>query len=219
MAAGDLTTSDKVIAYLQTRPNITIDPALIATLVTAASQFIATYCSDPFVSQTYSELRDGDESGGSVGYGGGWPSPGWSSLSIVSRRPLRYVFAYSPVTAVASVFVNGTAIAASGAAPYQQGYIFDKTKLTILGIYVPPIPACVQITYTAGYATIPADIDQICVDLVVLKYLQRRRMGIASEAVNNVGSRTYTKNDLADIDKTVLDQRRRVAPVGNVISP
>jgi hypothetical protein len=219
MAVGDLTTSAEVIAYLQTRPNISIDPALIATLITNASAFIKTYCDDNFLSQAYTELFDGDTSG-SLGLSG-WPAAGWPSSSFGRGvRPVRYVLAYRPITAIASVTVNGTPIQSAGSAPYQQGYIVDKTKLTILGIYVPPTPACVQVAYTAGFIVAPADINQACVELVAQKYLQRRRMGISSEAVSQVGSRTYTKADLQADTKTILQQHRRVSPpMGNVISP
>ena len=55
-----MTTSAEVIAYLQTRPNISIDPALIATLITNASAFIKTYINDNLLSQDYIELFDGD---------------------------------------------------------------------------------------------------------------------------------------------------------------
>jgi hypothetical protein len=219
MAAGDLTTVDEVIAYLQTRPNISIDPALIAQLITNASAFIKTYCQDNFLSQTYTELFDGDTSG-SLGLAG-WPAAGWPSSSFGRGvRPVRYLLAYRPITAVASVTVNGTAIQFSGSPPFQQGYIFDRTKLQILGIYVPPIPACVQVSYTAGFTAVPADIDQACVELVAQKYVQRRRIGISSEAVSQVGSRTYTSADLQPDTKTILKARSRVSPaMGNVISP
>jgi hypothetical protein len=217
MAAGDLTTAAEVIAYLQTRPNISIDPALIAQLITNASAFIKTYCSDNFVSQEYTELRDGDMSGrvswGSSGYG-------WATSRRFDRGIVRYVTAFSPITAVSSVTVNGTAISSAGNPPYTQGYIFDKTKIVLLGLYVPPVPNCVQLVYTAGYVDVPADINQACIDIVALKYVQRRRLGVASEAMSGVGSRTYITNaDMPADTRRDLDQRKRVAPVGNVISP
>jgi hypothetical protein len=198
MAAGDLTTSAEVIAYLQTRPNVSIDPALIAQLITNASAFIKTYCSDNFLSQDYTELLDG--------------------VGEEVRTP-RYPLAYSPITAVASVTVDGTDIPLS-TAPHRYGYIFDKTKVTFIGVCLPRWPGLVQIQYTAGYSAVPADINQACIDIVALKYVQRRRLGVASEAVSGVGSRTYITNaDMPADTKRDLDQRKRVAPVGNVISP
>lgn len=218
MAAGDLTTSVEVIAYLQTRPNISIDPALIATLITNASAFIKTYINDNLLSQDYVELFDGDTSVG-LGTSGwlGWPSSFGTSII----RPVRYLTAYRPITAVASVSVNGTLIQLAGTLPYQQGYIFDKVKLTILGIYVPRIPECVRVAYTAGFTAVPADINQACVELVAQKFMQRRRIGVASESVSQVGSRTYiTSADLQPDTKMTLLQHSRVSPpMGNVISP
>lgn len=200
MAAGDLTTADEVIAYLG--PAAQADSALIAALVTEASQFIKTYTGNNILAATYTEMRDG------TGYDVAFPS---------------YVLTQRPITAVASVMVDGVSVPAAptptpSGGPAQIGYVFSATRLVIFGYAVPRKPLCVTISYTAGYAAPPADLDQACIELVALKYLQRLRIGVASEAVSGVGSRTYTNADMQPGTKTILDRYRRVAPVAAFIA-
>jgi hypothetical protein len=198
MEAGDLTTADEVIAYLG--PKVQPDEALIATLVTEASQFIKTYTGNNILSADYTEMRDG------TGYEVAFPS---------------YVLTQRPITAVSSVSIDGVAVPAApppGPTNGQQaGYIFSATKLVLFGYWVPRRPLCVTIQYTAGFVAVPADLDLLCIKLVALEYRRRTRVGIGSEAVSGVGSRTYT-NDLDDLDKLTLNRYLRVAPVSAFIA-
>ncbi len=202
MAAGDLTTAAEVIAYLG--PKAQADAALIATLVTEASQFIKSYTGNNILSATYTEMRDG------VGYDVAYPS---------------YVLQQVPITAVSLVTVDGVVVPAAPipgpSSPIRTGYVFSATKLVIFG-WVPRIPLCVTIQYTAGFATVPADLDLACIDLVAQKYRQRTRIGITNEAVTGVGSRAYTNADLLIASKATLDtlgKYTRVAPVAPFIVP
>ncbi len=202
MAAGDLTTAAEVIAYLG--PRAQPDEALIATLVTEASQFIKSYTGNNILSADYTEMRDG------LGYDVTYPS---------------YVLRQVPVTAVSMVIVDGVVIPAAPtpgpSSPIRSGYVFSATKLVIFRYWVPRIPLCVTIQYTAGYETVPADLDLACIDLVAQKYRQRTRIGITSEAVTGVGSRTYTNMDLQIASKATLDtlgRYTRVAPVAPFIA-
>jgi hypothetical protein len=198
MAAGDLTTAAEVIAYLG--PKVQPDAALIATLVTEASQFIKTYTGNNILSGSYTEMRDG------TGWDVTFPS---------------YVLTQRPVTAVSLVTVDGVTVPAAPvpgpSSPAQVGYVFSVTKLVIFGYWVPRKPLCVTIQYTAGLAAVPADLDLLCIKLAALQYRQRTRIGIASEAVSGVGSRAYL-DALSDADKRILDLYRRVAPVSAFIA-
>src|SRR5438270_3858890 len=144
MAATDpLATRAQVISYLQTRPGMSIDPSVIDQLIPGASQEIKTYCSDDFMQETYTELRDG--------------------VGAEVRVP-RYPTARRPVTAVSSVTVNGQTIPSAAPAPYKFGSVFDKSMLTFIGVCIPNWPAIVQFTYTAGYTTVPDDLNMVCVE-------------------------------------------------------
>lgn len=41
----------------------------------------------------------------------------------------------------------------------------------------------VELNYTAGYASIPADISQVCIDLVAYKFKQKDRIGLNSKTL------------------------------------
>ncbi len=198
MAAGDLTTAPEVIAYLG--PKAQPDEALIATLVTETSQFIKSYTGSNILSANYTEMRDG------LGYDVAYPS---------------YVLRQVPITAVSLVTVDGVVVPAAPApgpsSPIRTGYVFSTTRLVIFGYWVPRRPLCVTIQYTAGFATVPADLDLACVKLVAEEYRRRTRIGVASEAVSGVGSRTYTNADMDTNTKDTLGRYTRVAPVAPLI--
>jgi hypothetical protein len=196
MTAGDFTTEQDVSAYLGSSPSLDLNE--IATLITNASQFIRTYCNDNFLTGNYTEIRDG------VGY--------------YIRNPT-YPFANRPVSAISSVTVAGQTIQRVAQPPigYQTGYDFTRDKLIFFGIAVPDLPLCVRFAYTAGVDLVPGDIAQVCIELVAQKYLRRKRIGVASEDIFGVRSVTYTKADLTDDMRLILNQRRRVAPISSTM--
>lgn len=93
-----------------------------------------------------------------------------------------------PVTAVASVTVNETALAAfNNATPTIPGWLLDdeldpeeSQKITLMGVCLPnwggsrhsiyrPPAARLVVTYTAGYASVPADVAAAVVEWVGYK--------------------------------------------------
>ncbi len=181
MAANDLTTLVNVKQYLSlTGPE---DDALLSRLITAASAFIQSHLNRTFASQSYTEKRNGN---------------GGQRLS----------FSNFPVTAVSSVAVDGVAIPAAADAT-KAGYIFSSTMLFLNGWSFTRGYQNVAIAYTAGYVAVPADIEQVCIDLVSLKYRERDRIGISSKTL---GGETvnYVKSDLSDEVKNTLRQYQKV---------
>lgn len=88
----------------------------------------------------------------------------------------------------------------------KRGMIYKETGWTandfLIGIGGDPVPGrkIIQVQYHAGYATIPADVQDAVIDLVALKFKESsygdNRFGIESESVGGV-KYTYTKKDLA----------------------
>jgi hypothetical protein len=198
----DFCTIDQVVDYLQTRSTVSLDVPLLAdVLIPDASDFIREQTADDFVSASYTSIRDG------VGESVFFPT---------------YVMYYRPITAVAAVSVNGIALAPA-APPYAviggaglgggSGFSFTDSSVVLYGVRVPRIPGCVVIQYTAGPASIPGDINLLCIELVAQKYRYRTRGGIASESVSGVGARTYTTADLNATQLKTLARRLRSAPV------
>jgi hypothetical protein len=203
----DLTTLADVRTWLQatttTLPHT--DDALLSRLITAASQYIQNWLNRDILSTDYQELRDGTGS-------------------------REYVFANTPVTAVASVVVAGLAIPpvplpSPPAAPAPvtvgffggpAGYLFSPTKLVILGYAVPRWPLCVQLQYTAGFAAVPPDLAQACIEMVANRYrVERDHPGVVSTVMQPATTVSYSQKDMNDNVKSILWKYRAVAPVSS----
>jgi hypothetical protein len=189
---SDLTTLADVKAWLQTGQSAypTTDDALLARLITAASQYIQTWLNRQIALADYVEVRDG--TGGR-----------------------RLQFACFPAVAVQSLTIDGQPIPAASSAA-AAGYRFSSTQLSLRGYRFEPGPQNVAIAYTAGYSTIPPDIAQACIDLVALRYRERTRIGEASRSLGGVETVAYSQKDMSEAVKTLLQQYRLVAPVAAV---
>ena len=191
MATGDLTTLANVKGWLSPPLTTTADDALLTRLITAASRFIETWLDRQIASQAYSERRDG--------IGG-----------------VKLAFANVPVTAVSSLAIDGIAIPPAPD-PNTPGYVFSATLLYLQGaiaggtknIYrFSPGFQNVAVSYTAGYATTPPEIEQACIELIVLRYKERDRIGQVSK--NLAGEVVaFTQKDMPADVQTILNQYRR----------
>jgi hypothetical protein len=188
MATGDLTDLPTVKAWLGIPATSTEDDALLTSLVTAASQFIQVWLNRQLAQATYTEVRDG--TGGQ-----------------------RLVFLNYPVTSVASLtmgMLTVTAVSNPSTGTYPSaGYLFTPTEIRLNGLYFERGFGNVQVTYTAGYATVPPDVQQAATELVALRYRERDRIGHASKAVGGE-TVSYTIVDMSPDIKTLLSAYRRV---------
>lgn len=178
---ADLTTLANVKAWLGVTANT--DDALLTRLIASASTFIQTWLNRDLAQQARVETRDGN--GGNV-----------------------MVFANYPVSAVASVVVDGYAIPAS-VDPYGAGYRFDATRIILTGYSFPRGFGNVVLTYTAGYATTPHEIEQACIELVSLRYRERDRIGHQSKSIGGE-TVSFIVKDMPDSVKTILNNYRKV---------
>jgi hypothetical protein len=108
-----------------------------------------------------------------------------------------------PITGVTSVRINNVDIQPS--VNYGNGFFFDKRGIYLYGHKFDRALKNVELVYSAGFAAIPLDIKQACVDLVAEKYQRRTRMGISSKSMGQE-SITYSANDLAPHAKLALNQ-------------
>lgn len=110
-----------------------------------------------------------------------------------------------PVTAVALLEIDGQAIPA-------ESYRFTDTQIVLDGHRFTHGHANVHVRFTAGYASVPADIEQAVNELVALRYKERDRIGhraksLAGETVS------FVTAALPDSAKAMLSQYARVAPL------
>ena len=179
---SDLTT----VANLMTWLNLTVQAPDLQRLVTAVSQWIENKISRDIMSQSYVETRDG--------HGG-----------------TRMVLGNYPVTAVASVVVDGVTIPPSPG-PGQDGWVLVNDGITLRGyaFTTQDLANCV-ISYTAGYATPPQDLEQACLELAAMRWKERERIGHSS--INMAGQQTnFIVRDMPPSVATILAQWNKVTP-------
>jgi hypothetical protein len=188
----DMTTVAAVDAYLNIPVGNTPANTLIGTLITAASQFIISYCNRNFLSQSYLENRD--SSGQSE----------WLTLGY-------------PIQSVQQVLMNGQVIPPSGGwtanGPAPSGYNFGQWSIYIDGYLVPRGRKNIQLSYTAGFEAYPADLAQACLEVVALKYKQKDRIGVSGS--ESIDGQTITYRDIAMSQSAlaVISTYRRVTPI------
>lgn len=179
-----LTTTAAVKAY-KAITGTELD-ALIDALVLRASAAVETYLSRTILSASHSETRDGN---------------GGRSMML----------AQYPVTAVAAVTINGQTIPQSsgfGAA----GWRLANRSIVLEGYSFAKGDGNVQIDYTAGYATVPADIEQACVETILLALERRSHIDVSSKSLAGE-TISYITADLPPSARKALDPHRRVAPL------
>lgn len=184
MADGDLTTIGDVKAWLSI--NSSNDDELLTRLISAASQFIQAWLNRTLASQAYTETRNG--------------------LGMD-----RMAFANYPVTAVSSLTIDGREVSAASG-PHGSGYLFDTTMLYLRGHRFWNGVQNVAVTYTAGYAVIPPDIAQACIEMIAVRYKERTRIGEVSKAIGGE-TVSFTQKDMPDDVKTLLGNYKKVIPV------
>ena len=65
----------------------------------------------------------------------------------------------------------------------------------------------IKIVYSAGYATIPGDLEQVCIEEVVRKYKHRRDIDIQSKTLED-GTAQYVSKNLMQSSRIVLNKYR-----------
>jgi hypothetical protein len=183
MATGDLTTLANVKQYLGiTSSN---DDALIARLVSSASQYVQTWLNRTLVSTTYSEIRDGNSS--------------------YAMSPREY-----PITGVSSVTID-TVVVPLAADATKSGYRFDSERVVLTDYSFAKGYQNVVINYTAGYATIPVEIEQATIEMIANVYRAKDRVGVSSKSIGGE-SVSFFMGAMTDSIKTILNNYKQVAP-------
>ncbi len=165
----------------------TTTDAVLTALIANASTLIESYCNRVFLTATYTETRNG----------GGGP---------------KLLLLNAPITAVSSVTVEGYAVPAAPDA-ISPGYLFDQQVLYIR----PGGNPCefnrgiqnVTVSYTAGFATVPPDVNQACVELIASKYAKRNRIDKKSETLGTAQTIGFDLSDMPLSVKTALSSYRR----------
>jgi uncharacterized phiE125 gp8 family phage protein len=182
---ADLTTVANLQAWLRLTNVSTDTAAELQRLVTAVSRWIQSKISRTIPSQAYTDTLDGQ--GGT-----------------------RMILGNYPVAAVASVTIDGNLIPQS-TGPAIPGWVLANDGVSLRGYVFTRDLANVVISYTAGYASVPDDLEQACLELASMRWKERDRIGHSS--VNMAGQQTnFIVKDMPDSVRTILQQWNKVVP-------
>lgn len=189
----DLVTSTVATQYL-TDAGLAA-PTDLAAIITGASVSMQSYASRVFGSQAYSVTLNGQ---------------GGDRVSLPN----------TPITAVTALSIDGVAVPASSG-PTKAGYVFSDTQVLLRGYRFCRGVQNVALSYTAGFATIPMDIQRACCEgigaiVAALQYNDPRAVEVQAGGsrlkLGAISARDYDKFCLTANVTDVLDQVRRVVP-------
>lgn len=183
---ADLTTLAAAKLYLGIATTDTTSDTLLSSLITAYSQWVRTYCNRDFNSQNYEAWRNG-------------------------RDQTYLLLPEYPITAIILLEIDGIAIPAQPGFG-QYGYRFTTDRIVVEGdLAFNWGVQNIHIQWTAGYASIPADIAQAVNELVGLRFSLRDKQGWVSKTLAGEVV-AFSQKDMPASVQTVLDQytRRKV---------
>lgn len=179
-----LTTLAKVKEFMGLAINTHDD--LLTRMIDAASAFVENWLGFQVLQHTVVERRDGT---------------GKNELILGEH----------PIISVTKVSICDREIPESP--DYQQyGYRSADWWIILQGDYFPRGRRNITIEYEAGYATVPADIEQAVIDLVTLRYKEKDRLGIQSKTLATE-TISYFMGDLTPSAKSALYQYKKVVPI------
>jgi hypothetical protein len=191
MATQDLTTLNDVKLWLgkDGAPIAAGDDTLLSRLITAASDFLLQQMNrDTLLNTSRTEVfsGNGDQS---------------------------FTLKHFPVVSVTSVKVGSVVIPAS-ADRIASGYWLDTIgAIHLFGYGFTCGRMNCEIVYTSGFgaalAALPNDIQQAAIELVSLKYRERKHIGVISEVIGAGMSTSYTQKDMSDSIRSVVDSYTR----------
>jgi len=170
------------VANAQTYLGITGDTTLLELLIDGATDYIESQCGRRFASTTYTqEEYDGTES--------------------------NYIFLKQyPVTAATTIERNDGTLSTPSWTSLTEGDDYEpylnEGYLDMLGRTSETERHRYRATYTAGYTTIPYDLEIACLKLVSEGYNKRKNDGVTSE---RIGSWAITYGSVIENDKAFAE--------------
>jgi len=110
-----------------------------------------------------------------------------------------------PIQSIQSVVIDGNLIPPSAYALYNRtlkltGYRFTRDQMNVC------------ITYTAGYLTVPPDVEQACIESVAQMYKRAEHIDVSSKSLQGE-STTYIQTDISAAAQQMLNNYKIVAPI------
>ena len=184
---ADLTTLDNVKAWLPDMASVTSSDALLSRLISAASQAVCVYTGrSGFDVEDYVEVYDG--AGRASLLLRQWPAVAVTSVAV-SCGPAPEAFSLEP------------AVAGGGA-----------QRLTLGRGVFPRGVSNVTVSYTAGYASTPLDVEQAVIELVGERFRARERIGLTAKTLGGQETTAFATPAFNATIAALLAPYRRVVP-------
>jgi hypothetical protein len=159
--------------------------AVFATLAKGVSDAVESYMSVNVLAKDYAQKFNG---------------AGKTKLFLTNR----------PVNSVASLTINGRPIPPS-TGDGVAGYVADSNQIYLTGYTFEKGVQNVHVSYNAGLATVPYDLEMACLKWVSFLYKEMPREGQSSKTLAGE-TVTYTVTDLPASVRAILDAYRNRIP-------
>ncbi len=160
------------------------DDALLTRMVSALSRYIQSWLNRDLLTASYSETRDGSGS-------------------------RKIMMSNYPVTAVSSLTIDGLAIP-QAVDSRGSGFMITPNLIVLVGGYAfTQGMQNVVISYTAGFAVTPPELEQACIELIAMRYKERDRIGQVSKSIGGE-TVTFSQKDFPADVLTILNNYKKV---------
>lgn len=184
-----LTALANVKEYLKIPVAETGDDNILNRLISAADEFVKVYCKRGLEAQAYTEYH-----------------------STKSGQDVLMLEQY-PVNSITSIHDDPDRNYGSGSLIDTTYYVFEAEPgiVRLDGVTFYAGFQNVKVIYNAGYATIPADLEQATIELVAQKFnsYDKIRQGIVSRTIEGETVRFFL-GELFPETKAVLDRYRKI---------
>jgi len=92
-----------------------------------------------------------------------------------------------------------------------NGWYNDDRLLYLVGYAFHRGSQNVAVSYSAGYATIPPELEQAAIELIGFRYRERTRIGEVSRALGGQATAAFSQKDMPDGIKAILAKYQRTA--------
>lgn len=182
VSANALCTLDDVKDFLNMSGAVNADDELIMDLIDSVTDIFEIYCGvKAFKLNTYTEYYDGD----------------YDKYIFPNNTPIVSVLEINDDTDW--IWATDTTMAADTYRIVDSKYIVLKSDNTTNG------DQNIKLRYTAGYATIPNDLKQICIEESSRRYKNRMDFDVISKTLDD-GTVQYTEKGLLTTTKDVLNK-------------
>lgn len=178
---ANLTNLAAVKSHLKIQPGTTAYDTPLNNLIAQVSAAIETYCNREFKSTAHSDRFNGE------------------------AQPQLCLSNY-PIISVTDIREDGTrAFSAASVIDTSSYYVDSVTGIVNFDRYRPQIGfGNIQVNYTAGYATIPKDIELVATKVVAATFEKRGSDGKTNESLGNY-SVSYEAGEWPEDVKAVLE--------------